>query len=413
MTYPSAAFYPKTPSFFGNRPGLEGQVDSGFNVDRVSAINSSPAKKHIVTLTFAPSAGGETFSGVFTDTGDESISYDWSFTAAAGDNTAAEVGVASKVYFDGNTADDVSAIRSKVAIVDNLDGTVSFEAYAPGTRGQFTMTSLVGNVTAATTATGAEAAEIPFARAVFRCDPPTSGSLFASQQRRGTFEHCSLPNSTIMPATNVRFTYGGTYTADEVIQIHGVIKTGTHDIPVLCSASHGSTEDGCWANVVAQLNNLYGSYLTATATAASNRIDIAADQHGIYIDLNAASQLTGTTTTITKSITAGASSNAFERFLGVSTRSPESDTDTIGTYSTSYKPMDGLQPLRMGRIWVPVQAGTAAKDGSVWVSMTTGKFAAQATSGYVEFPRMKLRWDGPARADGTTSRAPLLVNYPM
>lgn len=362
-------------------PGYAGQPLKGDASEGKDAINASPALAHKVRLTPTPSAGGETFGFTLTQNGEAIV---FSKTVAAGDNTAAEVTAALKLAIEAD-----AAVLSCVYPVDNA-GTLDLVAYVPGADAVFTLSSLVGNLAQSTLATGADAASIPFGRAVISIDDFASGSAFAAKQARAlSDEMCALPSSTTLPAKSIAFAFGGSFTSGDIFVLAGSFRSGGLDLPISASAAE-TTLDASGAALDSYVDGLGFGLVSASYNSTSNVLTLTGAA-GVDFDANIA--VVGTST-VTKTVTNSGSAIDL-KFMGISRYTHDTDSDVLGQFATAYKPGEGVKIVSRGCVWVEVAGGTPAAGGTVYVgtgSGEEGKIYASAASGRCALSPHKAIW---------------------
>jgi hypothetical protein len=363
-------------------PGYAGQPLKGDASEGKDAINASPALAHKVRLTPTPAAGGETFGFTLTQSG-ESITF--SATVAASDNTAAEVTAALKTAIEAD-----AELLSCVYPVDNA-GTLDLVAYVPGTDSAFTLASLVGNLAQSTQATGADAVEIPFGRAVVALDSFSSGSAFAAKQARAlSDEICALPSSSTLPAKSIAFAFGGTFTNTDVFIVQGSVKYNGLAIPVSASAND-STLDAVGAALETYIDALSLSMIAATYNSSTNVLTVAASIPGVEFDLHIA--IAGTSTVTRTATNEGSFLDA--KMLGIARYTHDTDSDVLGQFATAYKPGEGVKIVSRGAVWVEVAGGSPAAGGTVYVGTASGeegKLFAASGAGRCPLSPAKAVW---------------------
>ena len=363
-------------------PGYAGQPLKGDASEGKDAINASPALAHKVRLTPTPSAGGETFGFTLTQ-GGESITF--SATVGASDNTAAEVTAALKTAIEAN-----AALLSCVYPVDNA-GTLDLVAYVPGTDAAFSLASLVGNLAQSTLATGAEASEIPFGRAVVAVDSFNSGSAFAAKQARAlSDEMCALPTSSTIPAKSVALAFGGSFTNTDVFMIQGSIKYNGLAMPIFVSANE-STLDAASAALEAYIDAFALGLIAATYNSSTNVLTVAAAVPGAEFDVQCV--ISGTSTVTRTATNEGSYLDA--KILGISRYTHDTDSDVLGEFATAYKPGEGVKIVSRGAVWVEVAGGSPAAGGTVYVGTASGeegKLYAASGAGRCPLSPAKAVW---------------------
>lgn len=362
-------------------PGYAGQPLKGDASEGKDAINATPALAHKIRLTPTPSAGGETFGFTLTQSGESIV---FSKTVAAGDNTAAEVTAALKLAIEAD-----AAVLSCVYPVDNA-GTLDLVAYVPGADAAFTLASLVGNLAQSLLATGADAAAIPFGRAVVSVDSFASGSAFAAKQARAlSDEFCALPSSSTLPAKSIAFAFGGSFTSGDMFALSGSFRVGGIDLPIVSTAGE-TTLDASGALLETYVDGLGFNYVSAAYNSSTNVLTVTGIA-GVDFDVNIG--VIGTST-IVKTVTNSGSAIDL-KLMGIARYTHDTDSDVLGQFATAYKAGEGVKIVARGCVWVEVAGGTPAAGGTVYIGTASGeegKIYAAAASGRCALSPHKAVW---------------------
>lgn len=315
-----------------------GVVPYGERSEFGEAKNADPgtATRHVFTISAAD--GSDTFG--FTANGTV-----YAHTTAAGDDSIAKAAIALAKWINETSALAALGYATPGAT------TVTWESYGSGLESNFTVGTLVGDWTVASTA-GADAADIAFGRAVVAASKPYSG-LFgdlhtAAMSMLNRF--CALPSVANTGAKTIVFTFGGSYTAEDMIIVSGAY--GLRDlVPIQYPAQSGAGGD--LEDVLDDISGVLGSLsgVTATNTATTLTITLDAGTRGDFYVIPSAN------VTVTKAVTND--DQLTDKLMGVSIYSEAEDTDVLGTYATSYRANSGVPFVAKGPVYVEVSAADA------------------------------------------------------
>lgn len=310
---------------------------------RVDAINADPGAPQVLTLPISAADGEDTFDLAFAGIG----TFSHTTTSGASTPTLAAAELAAAWNADPDWGGFAAAIPNGVNLILIA---LAIGASLPVPTG----TASGGGAWNTFVETAeAEPAAIPFGSVVIEVDAPAGGPLALAQYKDSVTLYGAAPSTATVPVTAATVTFGGTFDTSETVKVWG--RVGDVEFSAKATAS---AEDDVGDALAAELT-AYDD-LTVTYDDSTDVLSIAGPA-GKALEVYAASLKAASTFTATAAVSA-AGVNIDDLILGVAQYSHDTDTDTIGTFATGYKPGLGLKAISNGPVWVACDDSPSASD---------------------------------------------------
>lgn len=360
MTTPYTAQAAQTPAGVRDQliPGFIGDTaDINQTNEVVSAINSDGGVKQVSTLTVSGATNDKTYTVTING-------IDVSYTAD-GTATIAEIAAGLTAAVEAEPA--VSAIVTAAATTTTMVLTGRNFGFT------FTVSEDDAQLSWAATTAAATASDVPFGRLV-----TTSGTVGA----RSGLLPAGLPTGFTAQVDTFDYTYNASDEWTVTVEYGGELYSGT---VVLATGKTAST-----AAMLAELNAALPANSVIASAGGSDELVLTAEvAGGSFKTTYAIGSLATTLPSLTS--TRSLSTSIDDALLGLSRRSLNVQSRTVGSTGTAYNPNDTMQVLKKGAMFVARDTTqTPAYGGKVYVDITDGKLYTAATSARV--PVARLSW---------------------
>lgn len=366
------------------RPGVAGMlVDLDRNNQEIDLlINSDPQGDELYTLVVDTATDAEVYGVDLTDP----LTVDVNYTATAADKAVIALGMANA----WNAAPQARAMA--IALSDGVD-TVTYTGTYPGVAFVMAEADNAGKMTLTNTTNAAEAATVPFGRA-----------MVATSFQAGEPDQLGvLAKSSALAARVSTLTI--TYAAGERYAVGVTVNGQRYSVNVLADTDDDTT--------AAAINTAINAMLpadTVISTVATNVVTLTAELAGQYFDVDLG-LVSGTTARMVLADTTNTPSCDFNQvFAGVSLWTYDEQQLAIASESAEYAKNAGVEVLRRGAVWV-ANTETLVAQSKVYVELdgtgsNAGKLYSTNSATRVLVDPAVARWQ---RSDGASSDADVAV----